>query len=123
MTNVRRKNPIAPAWWTAGLVTSIVVACIFTATTFAGTFRSYVSVWLVSDRSGLVMEPGAKIKMSGVEVGRVASISGGQPPRLKLDIFPDQIKYIPANVQPKIRATTAFGAKYIDFEYPTEASC
>lgn len=122
MTNVRRKNPIAPAWWTAGLVTSIVVACIFTATTFAGTFRSYVSVWLVSDRSGLVMEPGAKIKMSGVEVGRVASISGGQPPRLKLDIFPDQIKYIPANVQPKIRATTAFGAKYIDFEYPTEAS-
>jgi len=66
------------------------------------------------------MESGAKVKMRGVLVGRVAAIQGGaEPVRLRLDIFPDQIKYIPANVQARIRATTAFGAKYVDLIYPS----
>ena len=38
---------------------------------FAGTLRSFVPVTLTSDRAGLVMETGAKVKMRGVEVGRV----------------------------------------------------
>ena len=32
---------------------------------------------LTSDRAGLVMESGAKVKMRGVQVGRVEAISGG----------------------------------------------
>jgi phospholipid/cholesterol/gamma-HCH transport system substrate-binding protein len=45
------------------------------------------------------MEPGAKVKLRGVEVGRVAAITGGAGmTSLKLDMFPDQIRYIPANV-------------------------
>jgi phospholipid/cholesterol/gamma-HCH transport system substrate-binding protein len=39
-----------------------------------------------------------------------------------LEIFPDQIRYIPANVQAQIRATTAFGAKYVDLIYPERPS-
>ena len=70
---------------------------------------------LTSDRSGLVMEAGAKVKMRGVQVGRVGSITGGNMPvSLKLEIYPDQIKYIPSNVEAEIKATTAFGAKYVD---------
>ena len=41
---------------------------------------------------------------------------------LKLDIYPDQIKYIPANVRARIRATTMFGAKYVDLIYPSNPS-
>jgi phospholipid/cholesterol/gamma-HCH transport system substrate-binding protein len=69
------------------------------------------------------MESGAKVKLRGVEVGRVSAISGGsQPVSLKLDIFPDQARYIPANVEAEIRATTAFGAKYVDLIYPDRPS-
>jgi phospholipid/cholesterol/gamma-HCH transport system substrate-binding protein len=69
------------------------------------------------------MESGAKVKMRGVEVGRVSAIGGGsQPVSLKLDIFPEQARYIPANVEAQIRATTAFGAKYVDLVYPERPS-
>jgi len=90
---------------------------------FAGTFRDFVPVTLTSDRSGLVMESGAKVKMRGVEVGRVAGIEGGaQPVRLRLQIFPDQISHIPSNVEAQIRSTTVFGAKYVDLVYPDKPS-
>ena len=57
--------------------------------------------------------------MRGVQVGRVATITGGsEPVSLKLDIDPDQIHYIPANVGAQISATTVFGAKYVDLLYP-----
>jgi phospholipid/cholesterol/gamma-HCH transport system substrate-binding protein len=90
---------------------------------FAGTFRDFVPITLTSDRSGLVMESGAKVKMRGVEVGRVAGIEGGaQPVRLQLQISPDQISHIPSNVEAQIRSTTVFGAKYVDLVYPDKPS-
>jgi phospholipid/cholesterol/gamma-HCH transport system substrate-binding protein len=41
---------------------------------------------------------------------------------LTLEIQPDQIRYIPANVQAQIRVTTAFGAKFVDLVYPQDPS-
>ncbi len=40
-------------------------------------FTSFVPVTLVSDRAGLVMEVGAKVKLRGVQVGEVGTITGG----------------------------------------------
>jgi phospholipid/cholesterol/gamma-HCH transport system substrate-binding protein len=114
---------IHPAWWTAILLTVLVAMVWLCLALFAGTFKSYVPVTLVSDRSGLVMESGAKVKMRGIEVGRVAGIQGGKESvSLKLDIFPDQAPHVPANVEAQIRATTAFGAKYVDLIYPDSPS-
>ena len=45
-----------------------------TAMLFSGTLRSYVPLTLVSDRAGLVMENGAKVKLRGVQVGEVTNI-------------------------------------------------
>ena len=90
---------------------------------FAGTFKSSVPVTMTSDRSGIIMETNAKVKMRGVEVGRVSQIgtaNGGA--RLRLEIDPDQISYIPANVEAEIDATTAFGAKFVDLVYPDKPS-
>lgn len=119
----RGSRRIHPLWWTAALFVVVVAIAVVCSAAFAGSFRSFVPVTLVSDRSGLVMEPGAKVKMRGVEVGRVAGINGGKAPlSLNLQIFPDQIKYIPANVAAEITATTAFGAKYVDLIYPDNPS-
>lgn len=110
-------------WWTVILLLAIGAFFFVTATLFAGTFRSYVPVTMTADRSGLVMETGAKVKMRGVQVGRVGDVTGGQgPASLRLEIDPDQVKYIPANVGAQIRATTAFGAKFVDLVYPSDPS-
>ncbi|TXI53637.1 MAG: MCE family protein [Mycobacterium sp.] len=110
-------------WWTVVLLLAIAAFFFVTATAFAGTFRSYVPVTLTADRSGLVMETGAKVKMRGVQVGRVGQVEGGRgPSSLRLEIDPDQIKYIPANVGAQIRSTTAFGAKFVDLVYPSDPS-
>jgi phospholipid/cholesterol/gamma-HCH transport system substrate-binding protein len=38
---------------------------------------------------------------------------------LQLQMDPDQARYIPANVGAQIKATTAFGAKFVDLAYPS----
>ncbi|MCX2934079.1 MCE family protein [Mycobacterium sp. CVI_P3] len=111
---------VHPAWWTAGLVIAIVLIGVLTAASFNGWFSPSVPVTLTSDRSGLVMEPGARVKMRGLEVGRVAGVtsSGGGATALNLKIDPEYIKDIPANVGAKIDSTTVFGAKFVDLVYP-----
>ncbi|BBX17199.1 MCE-family protein MCE3A [Mycolicibacterium duvalii] len=119
----RRDRKLHPAWWTLILFAVIAAVIAGTGVMFAGTFRSYVPVTLKSDRAGLVMEPGAKVKLRGVEVGRVGDISGGlDQVSLDLEMFPDQLRQIPSNVQAEIRATTAFGAKYVNLIYPGDPS-
>jgi len=114
---------IGPGWSAAALLAAIVAFLWFCSATFAGALRSTVPITLASDRSGLVMETGAKVKMRGVQVGRVAGIEPGtNPVRLKLELFPAEIAYIPANTQAQIRSTTIFGAKYVDLVYPENPS-
>lgn len=110
-------------WWAVALFASIGLLVGVCSLLFAGTFRSFVPVTLSAERSGLVMEPGAKVKLRGVEVGKVGEIKGGsQPVSLILDIYPDRAKQIPSNVEAEIKATTAFGAKYVDLVYPSDPS-
>lgn len=90
---------------------------------FNETFTTTVPVTLTADRSGLVMEPYAKVKMRGVQVGRVATVSHGMnSATIQLYIDPAQIKNIPANVQARISATSLFGGKFVDLIYPTDPS-
>jgi phospholipid/cholesterol/gamma-HCH transport system substrate-binding protein len=108
-------------WWALGLFALIAAIIMVCSALFAGSFNAYVPVTLTSDRTGLVMEPGAKVKLRGVEVGRVAAIAGGTGmTSLKLEMFPDQIRYIPANVAAEIKATTVFGAKFVELTPPDE---
>ncbi|TGD87896.1 MCE family protein [Mycolicibacterium sp. CH28] len=114
---------IHPAWWTLILIVTLIGMVALTAGLYTGSFTRYVPVTLTSDRAGLIMESGGKVMMNGVQVGQVAAIRGsGDPVSIKLDISPDQIDYIPANVGAQIRATTIFGAKYVDLIYPDHPS-
>lgn len=102
----------------------VVIAFVFvTMGAFNKSFASYIPVTLTSDRAGLVMNVGAKVKLRGVQVGEVGAIDGGAgPASLKLNIFPDEARLIPANVSARIQATTIFGAKYVELLYPTDPS-
>ncbi|KMO84299.1 MCE-family protein MCE3A [Mycolicibacterium chubuense] len=110
-----------PAWYTLILLLLIAVALWLTFALFFGTFKSHETVTLTSDRAGLVMETNSKVKLRGVQVGRVSAIEGGsEPVALKLEIDKDKIDHIPGNVEAQIRATTVFGAKYVDLVYPSD---
>lgn len=115
-----RSEGLHPAWWTLILVVATLGTIVLTSAFFSGSFKSYVPVTVISDRAGLVMDRGGKVKMRGVQVGRVAEITSGKDRvTLRLDLYPDEVKYIPANVHARIRATTFFSAKYVDLVYPS----
>lgn len=119
----RRESRLKPAWWTAILVVTIVVFVVVCSILFAGTLRRAVPVTVTSDRAGLAMEPGAKVRMRGVEVGRVADLHGsGRFTQLQLELSPEDARRIPDNVTAQIRASTVFGAKYVDLVYPQHPS-
>jgi phospholipid/cholesterol/gamma-HCH transport system substrate-binding protein len=110
----------------AGLATIVVIGGIVAvaATLFRGGFTETVPVTVVSPRAGLVMNPDAKVKMRGVQVGKVASIEerpdGMAAIHLAMD--PSQLHLIPANVGVDIASSTVFGAKFVQLVAPAEPS-
>lgn len=122
MKSTRREAGLHPAIWTALEVAVIIGMVVFTVGMFNRDFRPYARVTLTSDRAGLVMETDAKVRMRGVQVGRVASIQSDNPVRLELELYPEQLKYMPANIEAEIAAPTAFGAKYVELIAPDEPS-
>ena len=70
------------------------------------------------------MNPDAKVKIGGVQVGKVASIDSlptGQA-ALHLAMDPSALQNIPANVLVDITSSTVFGAKFVDLVPPADPS-
>ncbi len=91
---------------------------------FRGSFTETVPVTVISDRAGLVMNPDAKVRMRGVQVGTVSSIEA-QPDgtaALHLAMDPSQLHLIPKNVDVDITSSTVFGAKFVQFSPPADPS-
>ncbi|MGB6763134.1 MCE family protein [Mycobacterium sp.] len=109
-----------------GLATVVVLAAIVAVAVglFRGSFTKSVPVTVLSSRAGLVMNVDAKVKMHGVQVGKVDSIESrpnGQAV-LHLAMYPSDLHLIPANVLVDITAPTVFGAKFVDLVPPAEPS-
>ena len=82
MADTRASRRLHPGWWTLVLLAVVIAAIVADVMRCSpARFSRYVPVTLTSDRSGLVMETGAKVKLRGVEVGRVAAISRRQTTR------------------------------------------
>ena len=127
MINSSRRGKIDPIWWAPVLLLVVIAISTLTAMLFSGTLRSYEQLTLVSDRAGLVMEDGAKVKLRGVQVGEVTNIgaqtgAAGAVSKLTLKIYPDPFKYLPSNLEAEIKSSTAFGAKYVDLIVPADPS-
>lgn len=104
------------------LVVALVAILAVSIGLFAGKFTETVPVTVVSDRAGLVMNPDAKVKMRGVQVGSVNSITYRPDGKaeLRLDMDPSQMHLIPSNVDVDIASSTVFGAKFVQLEPPRD---
>jgi phospholipid/cholesterol/gamma-HCH transport system substrate-binding protein len=124
MSSGNKRGRIDPIWWSPVLLLIVVSLSILTALLFSGALDKTVPLTLISDRAGLVMEDGAKVKLRGVEIGEVKSIdaesraAGRDLSSLKLKINPADFRYLPSNVEAEIRSSTAFGAKYVELIIP-----
>ncbi|MFC4124453.1 MCE family protein [Nocardia rhizosphaerae] len=105
------------------LVGLLVAGASLAIALFQGAFTNTAVVLIDTPRTGLVLDPDAKVKVRGVEIGRVTDIDlrddGAQ---LRLAVDPDQLKLVPANAGVDIRSTTVFGAKYVNFIVPEQPS-
>ena len=109
-----------------GLATVVVLGAIVAVAVglFRGSFTETMPVTVLSPRAGLVMNPDAKVKMHGVQVGKVASIESrpdGQAV-LHLAMYPSEMHLIPANVLVDLTSPTVFGAKFVELVAPAEPS-
>ncbi|BAX93466.1 MCE family protein [Mycobacterium shigaense] len=121
--NRTRGSKIDPIWWAPTLFILVAAVIALTAGSFSGSFTPFIPLTLVSDRAGLVMEPGAKVKLRGVQIGQVASIgTDTKAAQLRLKMDPGPFKYLPANLEAEIKSTTAFGSKYVDLIVPEHPS-
>ncbi|MDT5391244.1 MAG: phospholipid/cholesterol/gamma-HCH transport system substrate-binding protein [Mycobacterium sp.] len=118
-----------PPYKLAGAVLLIVLAAVGTLIwlQFRGAFTSRTNLTVVSPRAGLVVDPGSKVTLNGVEIGRVmglstAEVDGVEQAKIALEVDPRYVHLIPANVVADVRASTVFGNKYIAFSSPEDAS-
>lgn len=124
MAGTALRGRIDPLWWAPVPIVVIAALVLVTGLLFSGSLRSTVPVTVVSDRTGLIMDDGAKVKMRGVQIGRVESVGSGSAadgallPNLKLRIDSGPFRYLPSNVEAQIKASSAFGAKYVDLIVP-----
>jgi phospholipid/cholesterol/gamma-HCH transport system substrate-binding protein len=109
---------------TAALVIILVVLVYMQ---FRGQFSPKTHLTMISDRAGLVMDPGSKVTYNGVQIGRVTSVDaidrdGATQAKLSLEVNPKYIELIPANAIAEVKATTVFGNKYVSFRSPSNPS-
>jgi phospholipid/cholesterol/gamma-HCH transport system substrate-binding protein len=111
--------------WT-GILAVVVVAVVISGAVvlFRGGVAPTASVTVISPRAGLVMNPEAKVKLHGAQVGKVVAIDplpDGQA-AIRLAMNPDDMALIPANTGVQIASSTVFGAKFIDLVPPQAPS-
>ena len=107
-----------------GAVAAIAVVIAVAVGLFRGSFTESVPVTVISQRAGLVMNPDAKVRMRGVQVGKVSSIEHRPDgtAALHLAMDPSTLHLIPSNVNVDITSSTVFGAKFVELQAPREPS-
>ena len=127
MTHPRGKINKAPfqPYRVAGLIVFLIAALVLWLVflQYNGDFTAKTKLTMLSDRAGLVMDPGSKVTYNGVQIGRVDKVDeierDGKPAvKFTLDVYPKYLHLIPANVDARIVATTVFGEKYVSMTAP-----
>ena len=93
----------------------VVAGAAFAVAMNRGVFEHNTRIEVVGDRAGLTLARGARVKFRGVDVGKVSSIDpAASGARIQVDLFDDQVRFVPADVTAQIVPPTAFGAKYVN---------
>lgn len=106
-----------------GLAVVAVLVALLIAT-YLRVFADVVNVTVMSDRGGLLLDPGARVRMSGVAVGEVRSTDLRPDGRVAVAVAidSDKAELVPSDVVASIRATTVFGSKFVDLRRPEKGS-
>jgi phospholipid/cholesterol/gamma-HCH transport system substrate-binding protein len=105
-------------------VAALVGIALLTATVgvalgvYQHAFSSTVPAQLSAPRAGLLLAPGADVRLRGLRVGQVESVNlvEGDRVEVRLELDPDKVRYIPASVEADITPTTIFGSKYVELQ-------
>ncbi len=125
MPQAAKNSNRTPPYRLVGAIFTILSLALVTLVylQFRGDLTPKTQLTLLSNRSGLVMDPGSKVTYNGVSIGRVSNVKtvnrdGKAEAELTLQVFPRYIHLIPANVDAQIKASTVFGNKYVSFTSP-----
>ncbi|GAB3143051.1 MCE family protein [Amycolatopsis stemonae] len=103
----------------------LLVAALFIAFTLAVYDKAFTPVTLVkleTDRVGSQLRTGGDVKVRGVLVGEVRSVTAkGDHAELELALQPDKTKVIPRNVAARLLPKTLFGERYVALQLPETA--
>ncbi|MGY4708313.1 MCE family protein [Mycolicibacterium sp. CBM1] len=115
--------PLKTAFAITAILLTILVVLVYMQ--FRGEFTPKTRLTLISQRSGLVMDPGSKVTYNGVQIGRVTGVDtverdGTTKAKLSLDVNPKYVALIPANAIAEVKASTVFGNKYVSFRSPPD---
>ncbi|MGE2690426.1 MCE family protein [Mycolicibacterium pulveris] len=118
-----KSGALRPLTGLAMVITVIAIIAIAIAL-FRGDFTKTVPITVISDRAGLVMNPDARVKLNGAQVGTVASIDALPDGKaaIHLALEPAALELIPADVKVDITSSTVFGAKYVALVPPDNPS-
>ena len=84
-------------------------------------FIDVVHVTLETDKVGNQLAPPSDVKVRGLIVGEVRSVSSdGTNATIDLALDPDTVGLIPSNVSARLLPKTLFGEKYVDLVLPNE---
>ncbi|QEN11926.1 MCE family protein [Mycolicibacterium sp. ELW1] len=117
--------PLKTAFAVTAILLTIIVVLVYMQ--FRGDFTPKTELTLISQRAGLVMDPGSKVTYNGVEIGRVTGVDsierdGTTKAKLSLNVNPKYVALIPANAIAEVKASTVFGNKYVSFRSPPDPS-
>jgi phospholipid/cholesterol/gamma-HCH transport system substrate-binding protein len=118
--HARHKTQILGA---IGLAAIVGVSALLIAT-YQKTFIDVTHVTVESDRAGLLLDKGARVRLAGVAVGEVRGTTLRPDGTVAIDVAIDEDKkdLVPADVAAAIRGTTVFGSKFVDLQVPTRAA-
>lgn len=109
----------------AGLIGVVLVlsAVGVTLGVYQKVFVSSVDVVVQSDRAGLLLEKGSKVRAYGLDIGEVSKVEllDDDTVQITLAIRPDEAERLPADARANISASTIFGAKYVELQVPESA--
>jgi phospholipid/cholesterol/gamma-HCH transport system substrate-binding protein len=107
-------------------ITVIALLIAFSIAVYQKKFDRVTMVTIQADRAGLQLARFGDVRINGVLVGQVRSVSqDGQQAVIKVALEPDAADEIPENVDVQIIPTTLFGQKFVSFvrpEHPSKAS-
>jgi virulence factor Mce-like protein len=106
-----------------GVAVLLIVGIVSLAVAqFNGKFTKTDSVIVQTDRAGLLMDTGAKVKLNGAQIGKVSAVRETSDGRaeLQLAIDPARMNLVPQNAVVDIGANTVFGAKSVEFTAPAD---